>query len=115
FERQKGGIDQIRQQLGLRPSQICELLKVHPSAWTRWVRTNRVPPHVYQMLDWYIEILKWRGQFHGPEKGSVLEVLRKEDPNTYVPPTEVPIKSLSRSSALELLVASCGMQLVLWG
>ncbi|MDZ4676188.1 MAG: hypothetical protein SGI74_01655 [Oligoflexia bacterium] len=86
FSQEKGSLDGIRNELGLRPSQICEILKVHPSAWTRWVRKNQAPPHVFQMLEWYMELLKWRGQHH-PIKTTLTQtqVLRQEDPKTYVP------------------------------
>jgi len=89
FQDKTGDIERIRNALGLRPSQICEILKVHPSAWTRWIKTQRVPPHVYQMLEWYLELLKWRGQNHplGSSQNQI-QPLRKQDPTTYVPEKE---------------------------
>jgi hypothetical protein len=90
FEKEHGSLEQIRMQLGFRPSQICELLKVHPSAWTRWTRGKQTPPpHIHQMLEWYLEILRWRGQYH-PLKNtdSLSPIIRQEDPTTYVPETE---------------------------
>ena len=78
FTRQNGELEGIRRQLGLRPSQICELLKVHPSAWTRWTKAgNQAPPHIYQMLEWYLELLKWRGQ-----------TTALQDPKVFVPANE---------------------------
>src|SRR5437867_2642090 len=86
FENQTGTLEDIRRGLGLRPSQICEILKVHPSAWTRWTGNGKAPPHVYQMLEWYIELLKWRGQNHPlKEHAENPKTIRREDPETYVP------------------------------
>ena len=84
FEKETGSLEDIRSSLGLRPSQICEILKVHPSAWTRWVRTGRVPPHVFQMLEWYVELLRWRGQ-NSPLPPKVLKPKVQEDLEVYVP------------------------------
>src|SRR4051812_15143809 len=65
FKNQAGGLEDIRQKLGMRPAQISDLLKVHPSAWIRWNRTGRVPPHVFQMLEWYLELHDLRTRFTG--------------------------------------------------
>lgn len=94
FKTKTGDLDEIRRNLNLRPSQICEILKVHPSAWTRWVKSQKAPPHIYQMLEWYIELLKWRGQ-HIPvpsnlptqsgEESPLLKKVRNQSPESYVP------------------------------
>ncbi len=99
FSQEKGSLDGIRKELGLRPSQICEILKVHPSAWTRWVRQNQAPPHVFQMLEWYMELLRWRGQHH-PVKSfeAQTHTLRQEDPKTYVPADEMALNTLKMRS-----------------
>lgn len=60
FQKQAGDLEAIRKGLGLRPSQMAELLRVHPSAWTRWTKTGRVPPHILRMLEWYLELHAWR-------------------------------------------------------
>ncbi len=88
FEDRYGGLEDVRKTLGLRPSQICEILKVHPSAWIRWTRGKQpAPPHIYQMLEWYIELLRWRGQHHiFKDQGPVEQRLSLQDPKTYVPP-----------------------------
>ena len=62
FEGSVGDIEVIRQKLGLKPVQMAELLRVHPSAWTRWTRTKRIPPYIYRMLEWYLELQAWRTQ-----------------------------------------------------
>ncbi len=62
FAKTHGDLEQIRQSLSLRPSQMAELLRVHPSAWTRWVKTGQAPPHIYRMLEWYLELQSWRSQ-----------------------------------------------------
>jgi DNA-binding transcriptional regulator YiaG len=56
FKSKRGDLEAIRKSLDLKPAQICRLLKVHPSAWIRWNRTKKAPPHVYQMLAWYIDL-----------------------------------------------------------
>ena len=117
FVDQKGSLEAIRKSLGLRPSQICEILKVHPSAWTRWVKTQKTPPHVYQMLEWYIELLQWRGQNH-PLKDSPqdqLQTLRLEDPKSYVenPISQNP-KVQKRLNIQKILILVWCIQTILW-
>jgi hypothetical protein len=116
FQDQAGSLEAIRNKLGLRPSQICEILKVHPSAWTRWSKANKAPPHVYQMLEWYMELLQWRGQ-QFPLKP--LSSLRREDLATYVPK----IDSSQRSSIvngskgtrqIKILIIIWCIQIFLW-
>ncbi|MCC6276490.1 MAG: hypothetical protein IT289_01095 [Oligoflexia bacterium] len=89
FVREKGDLERIRTQLGLRPSQMCELLKVHPSAWIRWTRSKSAPPHVYQSLEWYLELLSWRGQRHplmDRDQVQVAQTVTQQDPSSHVPP-----------------------------
>jgi DNA-binding transcriptional regulator YiaG len=115
FRDQKGSLEAIRKGLGLRPSQICEILKVHPSAWTRWVKTQKAPPHVYQMLEWYLEILKWRGQNHPivEHQTEPLKTLRLEDPESYVEagPT---IKDQESHKVQRILILVWCIQTILW-
>jgi hypothetical protein len=125
FEGQAGSLDGIRKHLGLRPSQICEILKVHPSAWTRWTKTNRAPPHVYQMLEWYMEILQWRGQHHPiKDKPLISQSLRREDLDTYVPAKEteesvayleITARAQRLSRWVRILFGVWCFQLILWG
>jgi len=121
FQDKTGSLEGIRQQLGLRPSQISEILKVHPSAWTRWSRQNKAPPHVYQMLEWYLELLQWRGQHH-PLKDRP-QILRREDLQSYVPEGGVTgdSKSIENLTApvrpykwTKILVFVWCIQIVLW-
>jgi hypothetical protein len=60
FRKRHGSLEVVRQKLEMRPAQICRLLKVHPSAWIRWTKTESAsaPPYVYQMLEWYIDLQK---------------------------------------------------------
>jgi len=103
FEGQAGGLEDIRKRLGLRPSQLCEILKVHPSAWTRWTRTGKAPPHVFQMLDWYLELLKWRGQNQAlPVVESRVPVLAQEDPKNYVPAPQTETQTKTETDAAAL-------------
>lgn len=55
LRRQMGGIESIREQLGLSRRKICQLLLVDPSTWTRWTQDeDKVPPHIYKALQWYL-------------------------------------------------------------
>lgn len=115
FETRQGSLEQIRQQLGLRPSQICEILKVHPSAWIRWTKTHKAPPHVYQMLEWYIELLRWRGQYKGE---SSFTQIAKEDPKVHVPAENEEVSGrrsewVNKRTLYLMLSVSWGVQLVL--
>lgn len=91
FEGNAGTLEDVRKRLGLRPSQICEILRVHPSAWTRWTKGGQqAPPHVYQMLEWYMELLSWRGQKAFVKEGEIypgetpqIQKLAQEDPLVY--------------------------------
>lgn len=52
-----GGIEGIRQRLAMTQRQICQLLMVDPSAWSRWVKDeSKVPPHILRALQWYTEL-----------------------------------------------------------
>lgn len=49
-----GGLEGIRQNLGLSQRKMAQLLLVDPSAWSRWVKDeSKVPPHVVKALQWY--------------------------------------------------------------
>lgn len=72
-----GDLESIRAQLGLSRRKICQLLLVDPSAWTRWVREpDRVPPHIYQALRWYIY---WRETQSGQMDLSLSKALNLND------------------------------------
>lgn len=115
FERETGDLEKIRTSLGLRPSQICEILKVHPSAWTRWVRSGKAPPHVYQMLEWYIELLGWRGQHNpipqGPRPHWLTSPKASEDLQIYVPEGE---SRRFQRYPRPLLMSLWAVQMTLW-
>lgn len=123
FKSQWGTLEDIRNHLGLRPSQICEILKVHPSAWIRWTKKGRdAPPHIYQMLEWYLELLKWRGQNLERPSMDVQKSLTTEDPDSFVPPdSERRLEQLfekeylKRRQFMRLWVIMLGLQFILWG
>ena len=50
-----GGLESVRQRLGMSRRQICQLLLVNPSSWTRWTKSD-APPHFYRALEWLISI-----------------------------------------------------------
>ena len=52
-----GDLESIRKNLGMSRKQICQLLLVNPSAWTRWTKSSQgAPPHFYRALEWLIYI-----------------------------------------------------------
>jgi transcriptional regulator with XRE-family HTH domain len=64
LHRKNGGLEDIRQRLGFSQKQMCELLLVDASAWSRWIKKDEnAPGHIYQALDWYIEAQKNRRTF----------------------------------------------------
>jgi len=60
IQQQIGGLEEVRQKLGLSQRKICQLLMVDPSAWNRWTATteNSAPPHVWRSLQWYFALKK---------------------------------------------------------
>ncbi len=52
-------LEAARLKLGLSRRQICKLLKVDPSAWTRWMKSPRgAPAHVHQSMEWYLKLVE---------------------------------------------------------
>jgi hypothetical protein len=96
FTLESGGLEGIRQRLGLRASEICEILKVHPSAWIRWNTTGKVPPHILQMLEWYLE----------------LQELRSANPRPALSPLNVQGRPTRRSRLAAVLLTSAALQLI---
>ena len=67
IKKQIGDLESIRQNLGMSRRQICQILLVNPSAWTRWTKSNEgAPPHFYRALQWLIYIHNNR-QKSGPD------------------------------------------------
>ncbi len=61
-------LESIRLKLGLSRRQICKLLKVDPSAWTRWMKTPQgAPPHVHQSLEWYMKLVEQNPEQNAPQ------------------------------------------------
>ena len=57
IQRKLGGLESMRETLGLSQRKICQLLLVDPSAWTRWTKGGEdAPPHIYRMLQWYLAL-----------------------------------------------------------
>jgi transcriptional regulator with XRE-family HTH domain len=56
IEKQIGGLEGVRLKLGLSQRKICQLLLVDPSAWSRWMKSENPPPHVFRALQWYLII-----------------------------------------------------------
>lgn len=73
-------LEQIRMKLGLSRRQICKLLKVDPSAWTRWMKTPQgAPAHVHQSLEWYMKLVEQNPETHAPQLlAQKFEVSNKE-------------------------------------
>ena len=52
-----GDLEGIRKNLSMSRRQICQILLVNPSAWTRWTKSPQgAPPHFYRALEWLIYI-----------------------------------------------------------
>lgn len=62
IQRKYGTLEDMRHRLGLSQRKMAELLMVDPSAWTRWTKGQgeKVPPHVYRALAWYMELQEFR-------------------------------------------------------
>jgi hypothetical protein len=59
IRKQVGGLENIRENLGLSQRKMAQLLLVDPSAWTRWVKAGeQAPPHIYRALQWYMILLE---------------------------------------------------------
>ncbi|NQZ00711.1 MAG: hypothetical protein HRT45_08585 [Bdellovibrionales bacterium] len=64
LEKQLGSLEEIRSRLGLSQRKMAQLLMVDPSAWTRWIKDpDKVPPHVYRSLQWYLELTEKQPQW----------------------------------------------------
>jgi hypothetical protein len=65
IRRKLGSIEDIRGALGLSRRQMCRLLLVDPSSWTRWVKEpERVPFYIYRALQWYLALLDKDAAWH---------------------------------------------------
>ena len=51
-----GGLEGIRQRLGMSRRQICQFLLIDPSAWSRWTKSGGVPPMVFRTLELYLAL-----------------------------------------------------------
>lgn len=71
IRRKRGDLEQIRSRLGLSRRQICQLLLVDPSAWTRWSRKGEAPPHVYRALEWYLTLCEGDPAFEEIKKQTI--------------------------------------------
>lgn len=59
-----GGLEGVRNHLGLSKRKMSQLLLVDPSAWTRWVKNeDQAPPHIYRALQWYMELVEKRPEW----------------------------------------------------
>ncbi len=55
IKTQIGNLDTIRTNLGLSQRKMSQLLLIDPSTWSRWTQKgDRIPPHVYRALQWYM-------------------------------------------------------------
>lgn len=57
IRQQIGGLEKVREDLGLSQRKMAQLLLVDPSAWTRWNRPGEeAPPHIWRALQWYLTV-----------------------------------------------------------
>lgn len=60
-----GHLEDIREKLGLSQRKMCQLLLVDPSTWSRWQKEpEKVPPHVYRSLQWYLALIEKAPEWH---------------------------------------------------
>jgi transcriptional regulator with XRE-family HTH domain len=53
IQNQIGNLEEIRASLGLSQRKMAQLLLVDPSTWTRWIKGDEAPPHIWRALQWY--------------------------------------------------------------
>lgn len=76
IRRKLGGVEDIRKSLGLSRRQMCKLLMVDPSSWTRWAKDEeRVPPHVYRALQWYLSLIDKDASWHPHNRFGLVQPL----------------------------------------
>ncbi|MGZ3770535.1 MAG: hypothetical protein ACXVCP_00710 [Bdellovibrio sp.] len=56
IQKQIGNLDEIRASLGLSQRKMAQLLLVDPSSWTRWLKGDEAPPHIWRSLQWYLAL-----------------------------------------------------------
>ncbi|MCB0348207.1 MAG: hypothetical protein KDD37_05195 [Bdellovibrionales bacterium] len=80
IKNELGDLEDIRNILGLSRRQMCRLLLVDPSAWTRWTRDDQdAPPHIYQALQWYVHLTNKNPDMHAPlQLENKFELLRRD-------------------------------------
>ncbi len=66
IKRQLGDLETMRKSLGFSQRKICQLLMVDPSAWTRWMKGDKIPPHIYRALSWYLMVIEKNPLDHKP-------------------------------------------------
>ncbi|OQW54262.1 MAG: hypothetical protein A4S09_06075 [Proteobacteria bacterium SG_bin7] len=66
IKREIGDLETIRKSLGFSQRKICQLLMVDPSAWTRWMKGDKVPPHIFRALSWYLKVIEKNPIDHKP-------------------------------------------------
>lgn len=79
LRRQMGSLEEIRLKLGLTRRKMCKLLLLDPSTWTRWQRDEeKVPPHIYRALQWYMISVDKYPVLHPLHTISTSQEIRKE-------------------------------------
>jgi len=82
IKKEIGSLEEIRTRLALSRRAICKLLMVDPSAWTRWTKSKDgvdAPPHIYQALKWYLQLIGKNPDVHAPlQFEQKMELLRKD-------------------------------------
>jgi transcriptional regulator with XRE-family HTH domain len=94
-----GGLEQIRHRLGLSQRKLCQLLLVDPSAWTRWLKSD-APPHVYQALNWLLQLKKMNPDATAPSQFSGRLDLLTKNTDKKIEDLERQISFLERSLIL---------------
>ena len=100
-----GDLEGIRKNLGMSRRQICQILLVNPSAWTRWTKSSQgAPPHFYRALEWliYIHSKKTNHQQNSPFLNSSSPSVPLEDLGHSHSASELEDASLQDTSSQDM-------------
>ena len=64
IKKHLGDLEKVRSDLGLSRRKMAQLLMVDPSAWTRWTKADKAPPHIYRALQWYLALIEKQPSWH---------------------------------------------------
>lgn len=102
-------LEETRLSLGLSRRQMCLLLKVDPSAWTRWMKSKKgAPLHIHQALGWYMQVIRQNPDIHAPLKLEKTFLQNKKDQDLQIKALKRELqflkdKEFAKKDAMEIL------------